>query len=163
MVDENKVLRSLVAHGAPLAGWTPRRDPLPLEETLVRALGCAKTNATVLRVLPLVLAKHSMTVQFEELKHQADALGFMQELGMLVSLTVDLHPRLAKTRLGKLGREMDARLDEMKRLQPSAAKLFFTTATNSYTLKLAEARTPAAARKWGFLMNMPESGFKAAF
>ena len=85
-----RVLESLVAHGAPLAGWSAAPAPLPLEEAVVRSLGVARLNATVLRVLPALLARRATEFDLAALKSWSEQLGEEASLGFLLDLTSEL-------------------------------------------------------------------------
>jgi hypothetical protein len=153
-LEHQVVLESLVAHGAPLGGFAPRPTPLPFEQTVVAALDVAHLNSTVLRVLPALLSSHAQTVQLDVLKSWAVRLNKEAELGFLLELTDQLFDTPRLTLLLK---------DLSHAKHPHQPVLFFRSEQGSERArKLAEARSPEAARHWGFLLNMPESGFKSA-
>lgn len=83
------VKESLAAYGAPLLAYRPRRR-LPLEEALVQGLRAAKRDATLLKVLPVVLVKNAQALDWAALKENAKRAKLRAELGMLVELTADL-------------------------------------------------------------------------
>src|SRR5574337_869364 len=84
-VDRN-VRRSLAAYGAPLLGEEPK-PAFPLSETLLRGLKAARDDATVLRVLPVVIAKHATELDWNDLTERARRMNLRGELGMLLDLT----------------------------------------------------------------------------
>ena len=128
------VLESLVAHGAPLVGWTAARAPLSLEESVVRALRVARSNATVLRVLPALLAKRATDFDLAALKSWAAQLGEEAALGFLADLTVQLFGVSPLTRL---------REGLVHAQHPQQAEYFLTSdADTARGRQLAEARTP---------------------
>lgn len=142
------VRRSLAAYGAPLAGEEPRAT-LSLPETLVRALKMARRDATVLRVLPVVLAKHASALDWTDLVERARRANVRSELGMLLDLTADvanlrnLHAHAAGLRDGR-------------RTRPR----YFPSVEGTFEKQLAAKRTPAAASRWQFFMNMTEESFR---
>jgi DNA-binding transcriptional ArsR family regulator len=146
--SDREVRRSLAAYGAPLAGEEPRAT-LKLSETLVRALKLARRDATVLRVLPVVLAKHATELNWTDLFEQAHRANVRSELGMLLDLTADV------ARLPNL-RTRTAELRDGRRKRPR----YFPYIEGSFEKQLAARRTPEAATRWQFLMNMTEESFR---
>ncbi|MGC4001044.1 MAG: hypothetical protein QM767_27705 [Anaeromyxobacter sp.] len=147
-VEQRAVRESLTAFGAPLLGDEPRRH-YPLAETLVRALKLARTDATVLRVLPVVLAKHAGDLDWTDLRERARRLNLKAELGMLLDLTSDV------AGLPALRREA-AQLADGRRKR----ERFFLPVHGPADRKLARLRTPASAARWKFYLNMPEDAFR---
>ena len=88
---------TLVAMGAPLAGFRPQLNGSP-ESAVARGLTFARTNATLLRVLPIVLARWWKTLDWARLEQEARELGALETLGMLTELTGSLAnaPELAE-------------------------------------------------------------------
>ncbi len=144
-----EVRESLAGWGAPLAGVEARRH-FPLGESLLRGLEAARQDGTVLRVLPTVLAGHLDEVDWTELKEDARRRKQKAELGMLVELTGNL--------LGRADlRERVAALRDRRR----RTLRYFPTARSGFEKELAQKRTPAAARSWGFWMNLSEDSFRS--
>jgi len=143
-----RVAETLVAMGAPLAGWMPRAQ-LPREEALAAALQLALEDATVLRVLPVALAKNWTQVDWAQLERAARDRQLLQLLGMLVELTGEL------THQPELTRKAGAWW------KPNSAPRFLPSPRNRFDRELAEHGTPAVARKWGFLVNMGEDSFRS--
>ena len=77
---------TLVAMGAPLAGFRPQASLTP-EVALVQGLLFARTNATLLRALPVVLARCWRTLDWLRVEQEARARGALDTLGMLAELT----------------------------------------------------------------------------
>lgn len=152
--NSQTVLGSLVAHGAPLLGWPTAPTPLPLEETVVRSLAVARLNATVLRVLPGLMARRAADFDLGLLKSWASRLGQEAAVGFLLDLTAHL---FGTSPLAQLR-------DELVHAQhPKQAEFFLASdGDTARGRQLAEARTPECARVWGFRMNMPEQAFKLA-
>lgn len=146
--SDRNVRRSLAAYGAPLAGEEPRAA-LSLSETLVRALKLARRDATILRVLPVVLAKHVNDLDWTDLVERAHRTNVKSELGMLLDLTADV------ARLPNL-RARTAELRDGRRKRPR----YFPAVAGTFEKQLAERRTPDAASRWQFFMNMTEDSFR---
>ncbi|SRR6266568_3656412 len=145
--SNRNVRRSLAAYGAPLA--EEPRAALSLSETLVRALKMARRDATVLRVLPVVLAKHANELDWTDLMERAHRTNVRNELGMLLDLTADVAhlPHL---------RAHSAELRDARRKRPR----YFPLVEGSFEKQLAAKRTPEAASRWQFFMNMTEESFR---
>lgn len=119
---------------------------MPVEEALVGGLLEARTDPTVLRVLPVVVLKNEARLDWGALHAKARRAKLKAELGMLLDLTAsasghrDLHDRT---------RGLSDRRRRVPRYLPEPA--------NVYERRLADRRTPAVARRWGFRMNMSEA------
>jgi len=143
------VRESLAAWGAPLAGVTRRRR-FALEETLLRALDEARHDGTVLRVLPVVVARNLESIGWVELKEDARRKKLQQELGFLVDLTGVM-----------LGREnVSARVRDLHDRRRHKMR-FFPEPKNRFEEELAKKRSPRVAERWGFWMNMSEESFRS--
>jgi hypothetical protein len=145
---ERKVRRSLAAYGAPLLGEEPRAT-WPLAETLLRGLRVARKDATVLRVLPVVVAKHVKELDWTDLKERARHMNLRAELGMLLDLTAKV-----------------AALPQLRGLADDLAdgrrkrRRFFPEVASPFERQLAEQRSPESATRWHFAMNMTEDSFR---
>jgi hypothetical protein len=144
------VRRSLTAYGAPLAGEEPK-PVFPLPEALLRGLQAARGDATVLRVLPVVVAKHATELDWDDLTERARRMNLRGELGMLLELTATVAelPSL-RARADKLS---DARRKRLK---------YFPLVEGTFEKQLAARRSPEAATRWHFRMNMTEDSFREA-
>ena len=80
---------TLVALGAPLSGWRPNRRLAP-EVALAFALRFASTDASLLRSLPVVLARTWRELDWSKLEKSARAQDSLALLGMLTELTASL-------------------------------------------------------------------------
>jgi DNA-binding transcriptional ArsR family regulator len=144
----------LAAVGAPLFQSRPMRGPVPgVEEVLAEAVALSHRDAAVARVLPLVLWRQRDTLDHEKLVRQVSVRNERQALGFFLELAGMLggDPRL----LAHARRLRDRR---RKRARP-----FFAGTPGRRALALARARTPALARRWGYLMNMDVDSFAATF
>jgi DNA-binding transcriptional ArsR family regulator len=146
--EEHAVRASLVAFGAPLLGDEPQRH-YTLSDTVLRGLKLARIDATVLRVLPLVVAKHAHNFDWTDLRERARRMNLKAELGMLLDLTSDV------ANLPALRTEADPLRDGRRKRER-----FFLPVHGQGERKLARMRTPASAARWQFYMNMPEDLFR---
>ena len=145
---DRAVRRSLAAHGAPLLGEEPK-IVFPLEETILRGLKAARNDATVLRVLPVVIAKNAKAIDWADLTERAHRMNLRAELGMLLDLTAEV------ANLPDLRSRADA-LSDARRTRPR----YFPFVEGAFERELAAKRSPEAARRWHFLMNMTEESFR---
>ena len=143
----------LAAHGAP---WGPPNTLPPAvkpETALLQGLALARRDATVARVIPLVLWRLRDTLDWAKVSElareqgQADVLGFFLELA------------------GKLGKDkrlcsLSAGLRDRRRTRP---RLFFARPHGPEALRAARRNTPAGARRFGFIMNLGLDSFESAF
>ncbi len=145
---DREARRSLAAYGAPLLGEEPKRA-LSLSETLLRGLKTARGDATVLRVLPVVVAKHANELDWTELREGARRMNLRAELGMLLDLTAKVAdlPQL---------RAHTEELSDARRKRPR----YFPLVEGAFERQLAARRSPEAATRWHFLMNMTEDSFR---
>lgn len=149
-----KVRTWLSVAGAPLLVSRPGGDRMPpLEEVVAEGLVLAHQDATVARVLPLVLWRHRGRLDHEELTRQASVRNERQALGFFLELTGRLG---GDHRLSALARGLRDR--RRKRARP-----FFGRSAGPRAVALARLRSPAVARRWGYLMNMDLESFASAF
>jgi hypothetical protein len=144
----------LAAVGAPLLVSRPAKGALPVvEEVLADAVALSHRDAAVARVLPLVLWRHRDTLDHEELVRQVSARNERQALGFFLELTGSLggDPRLM------------ARARRLRDRRRTRARPFFAVPPGRRALALARSRTPALARRWGYLMNMGLESFTSTF
>lgn len=154
VTDSERVRGWLAAAGAPLLVSQRSRGRLPpLEEVLAEGLVLSHEDATVARVLPLVLwrqrdrLEHGRLVRAATQRNERQALGFFLELTGLLG---------GDRRMASLSE----RLRDRRRTRP---RPFFARAQGRMALALARKRTPALARRWGYLMNMDLDSFASAF
>jgi DNA-binding transcriptional ArsR family regulator len=147
---DQQVRESLAALGAPLAGQRPQ-EHLGLEDTLLAGLEAARSDGTLLRVLPVVLSKNLGRIDWRVVKEGARSRKLKAELGLLVDLTADL---LDKPEL----RQRVADLHDRRRRVPR----FYPAVRSDFERRLAKERSPAVARRWGFLMNMSVESFRSS-
>jgi hypothetical protein len=154
VADSETVRGWLAAAGAPLlvSRRSKGRRP-PLEEILAEGLVLSHEDATVARVLPLVLWRHRDRLDPGRLVRAATVRNERQALGFLLELTGFLaeDPRLAS---------LAKPLRDRRRTRP---RPFFARGQGRMALALARRKTPALARRWGYLMNMDLDSFASAF
>jgi len=149
------VLASLKALGAPLAD-SANVAPLPLlppVETFARALLLARESATVLRVLPWLLATKVDQLDLVALKRRAAELRQTRALGFILDVTGAL------SRKSRLHAEADSLFDARVKHDED----FFRHTSGSFSQALARRNTPPLARKWHFVLNMPMESFRSFY
>ena len=138
---------TLAAFGAPLLD-EPRRE-MPLEEAVVRALVAGRRDPTLLRVLPVVLLKNAGDLDLGGLRRAARARRVEAELGMFLDLAGTLGRRRA---LSTAARLLSPRV--------GAPRYYPKPLGGKYGRMLADERTPAVVRRWGFRMNATEEDLR---
>jgi hypothetical protein len=152
--DGERVRGWLATLGAPLLVSRPPSGRMPqLEEVLAEGLAFSHQDATVARVLPLVLWRYRDRLDHGRLARAAKKRNERQALGFFLELT------------GRLGGDsrlvaLSQRLRDRRRTR---ARPFFSRAHGRMALALAGKRTPSLARRWGYLMNMDLDSFASAF
>lgn len=135
---------SLVAYGAPLAGVEPKAE-MRREEALVAGLRGTRTDPTLLRVLPVMLLRNEEKLDWNEVRSRAGREKLKSELGLLLDLTAEV--------AGKPGLHARTRglLDRRRRVPR-----YLPEPANEFERRLADKRTPAVVRRWGFRANVSE-------
>ncbi len=147
------LLRNLKRWGAPLVDAGRRGPALDLEETLVAALGPARRRPELAVVWPLLLARHRNVVDLQRLAGLARRCGRKRELGFLGAVAARLLQDSTLARWAETLHDRRVRKTES----------FFDEAEGSRLARLSALRTPAAARRFGFRVNLPMSAFQSAF
>jgi hypothetical protein len=140
--------RALAAHGAPLAGVTPDVRA-GLEEAVLLGVAGVRRDPGFLRVLPVVLARQAAHLDFGRLRALAVARGLRAELGLVLDLTADI------AGLPELRRQAAPLADGRRRRDR-----FLPDSMGARERELARRRSPPAARRWHFLVNVSESSLK---
>jgi hypothetical protein len=139
---------SLAAYGAPLAGVAPSPE-MPREEALVAGLLEARTDPTLLRVLPVMVLRNEGQLDWDDLRSRARRAKLKAELGMLLDLTAAAS--------GHAGlHEQTHGLTDQRRRVPR----YLPEPASAFERRLADKRTPPEARRWGFRMNMSEASVR---
>lgn len=149
---ENEVRGWLSRLGAPLPA-TGTTSPPSVEEALADALVLAHTDATVARVLPLVLWRQRGSLNLERLVEQARKRNEGQALGYFLEMA---------GRLGKAPSLKNAArlLVDRRRRRP---RMFFAGAHGPRAIAAARGRKSPVARRWGYLMNADEASYRSLF
>ena len=146
---------ALAFYGAPLVVADGEVDPPPpVEVTLADGLRLAHSDPSVAGNLPVVLAR-SPHVDVAELARLAVLRGEGQALGFFLDLTDELS---GERRFAEVANALrDGRVRRLKNF------FSFDGRFKSLERDLAELNTPAAARRWHFLMNMSTESFRSYF
>ncbi|HTP52446.1 MAG TPA: DUF6036 family nucleotidyltransferase [Anaeromyxobacteraceae bacterium] len=149
--DADSVRPSLAALGAPLLS-TAAESPLPATDALLEGLRLARTDATVLLALPVVLARRAGEIDWDLLKEKARRLKLKAELGFLLEVTADIAGMPA----------LRAHAPDLADGRRHVAR-DWPAAGGPRERELGERRRPPAAARWSFRMNITEEAFRAAF
>ena len=152
-LEEQRLRGRLAALGAPLGGPAPRKRNLPAEEVLAEGLVLAHHSPTVARVLPVAFWRQRDKLDYELLERAATLRDERQALGFYLELT------------GKLGgdRRLVRRASGLRDRRRTALRPFFAGGRGSFARAAAQEKSPALARRWGFLMNMELESFATTF
>lgn len=146
---DTEVREALLAYGAPVladhaqAHWT-------LEETLILALKTSRRYATILRVLPVVLAKNRDRLDRRTLLALAHSHQVKAELGLLLDLTGKL---LHDETLKELAQSLYDKRRKRWREYPEAK--------NRFESELAARNHSPVAARWRIRTTMTEDSFKS--
>ena len=151
--EEQRLRGRLAALGAPLGGPAPTSRRPPPEEVLADGLVLAHHSPTVARVLPVAFWRQRDNLDYERLEGAATLLDERHTLGFYLELT------------GRLGgdRRLVRRASGLRDRRRTALRPFFSDGRGAFARAAAEERSPALARRWGFLMNMELESFATAF
>jgi hypothetical protein len=144
----------LAAVGAPLLVAQGASDrPPSLEEVVAQGLALSHDDATVARVLPVVLWTQRDRLDEHRLVEEAARLDERQTLGFFLELT------------GRLARNdrFSALSSSLRDRRRSRVRPFFERPHGRMALAAARKNTPPVARRWGYLMNMGMVSFASAF
>jgi DNA-binding phage protein len=150
------LVRVWLAHlGAPLYGTSSlNKESVPRpERVLADALELARADATVARALPVAVWRARATLNMAELRRLAGQRGQARTLGFFLDLTSELSGDRSLARAARPLRQ---------RRSSRRASQFFPVRSRMER-RLAEAKTPAVARRWNFRMNMSVDSFASMF
>jgi hypothetical protein len=150
---DDQVRAWLAGVGAPLASAEPEGPIPPFEEVVAEALSLSHRDATVARVLPLVLWREHDRMDLDRLRQEATGRDERQALGYFLELAGQLggEPRLVEA----------ARTLHDRRRKKS--RMFFAGPHGPRALALTRRNTPKEALRWGYLMNMGVDSFRSTF
>ncbi len=148
------VIAWLSHYGAPLYGSsTVAADTVPAPEVaLAEGLNLARENATVARALPLAFWRMRGRLDMESLRNEAEQRHQDRALAFFLDLTAQLSGE----------RTFASGAERVRCTLPAKPTQFFHP-TTMRERELAKLRTPAVAKKWRFLMNMPMDSFTSMF
>lgn len=151
--EAQRLRGQLAALGAPLAGPAPSSRRLPSEQVLADGLVLAHHSPTVARVLPVAFWRQREKLDYERLERAAALRDERQALGFYLELT------------GQLGgdQRLVRRARSLRDRRRTALRPFFSGGRGSFALAAAQEKSPALARRWGFLMNMELESFATTF
>lgn len=151
--DTRLDLLSLVAHCGSSA--SPVEPPRPLEAEVLRAVKQSRRDSALARMLPVFLWRNRNRLDLTKLANKAKRQGQGPALGFFLEATSKLAgSRLFDEALGILSRSV----------RPARPCYFFHgTEKRAFERTAAARATPAAARRWGLLMNLPWESFAAYF
>lgn len=150
--EEQKLRGQLATLGAPLAGPAQKSRRLP-EDVLADGLVLAHHRPTVARVLPVAFWRQRDKLDYERLERAATLRDERQALGFYLELT------------GQLGgdRRLVRRASGLRDRRRRALRPFFSGGRGPLARAAAQEKSPALARRWGFLMNMELESFATTF
>jgi DNA-binding transcriptional ArsR family regulator len=150
---DDEVRAWLAASGAPLGSPRPMHPLLDLEEALARALVLSHRDATVARVLPLVLWRQRGRLDLDRLVREASHLDERAALGYFLELAGQLGGDPALVQAAR-------RLHDRRRTK---VRPFFVGPLGPHAAAAARRNTPKEALRWGYVMNMGLDSFRAMF
>jgi len=150
---DEQVRTWLAGVGAPLGSDEARGPAPPVEEVLAEALALSHRDATVARVLPLVLWRQRGRLDFDRLRHAATRRDEGQALGCFLELA------------GRLGAEpgLLAAANALRDRRRRRVRMFFVGPHGPRAVAATRRNTPREARRWGYLMNMGLDTFRSTF
>ena len=152
--DDARPMAALRALGAPLGGGGSSSGGLGLEEAVVRGFQLARRNASVARVMPVVLWVQRQNVDFPRLVQMSTRVGMRRVLGFYLDLTGLLSGDAVLRSLA----------DDLVDRRVRRRERFFTHAASGLaTARLERKNTPRVARKWHYSMNMGLDNFESHF
>ena len=143
----------LASVGAPFTAPEPKQPAPSVERVLAEALTLSHRDATVARVLPLVLWRQRRHLDLDRLTEYATRRDEQQALGYFLELA------------GRLGAD-EHLLRAARRLRDKRRKrvrMFFEGPHGPRSLAMTRQKTPKEALRWGFLMNMGLDSYRSTF
>jgi|CXWL01.1.fsa_nt_gi DNA-binding transcriptional ArsR family regulator len=151
--SENEVRGWLSRLGAPLPASDSTGPLPPVEKVVADALVLAHSDATVARVLPLLLWRQRDSMCLERLVEQATKQNEGQALGYFLEMAGRLGKDPSLVNAAKL-------LVDRRRRRP---RMFFSGPHGRHAIAAARARKSPVARRWGYLMNADEASYQSLF
>lgn len=150
---DERVRAWLAALGAPLGSARTKRRLPSVEQVVAEALSLSHRDATVARVLPLVLWRQRDELDFDQLFQEATRRDERQTLGYFLELA------------GQLGGEagLVGRARALHDRRRKKVRMFFAGPHGPRALAATRRNTPKEALRWGYLMNMGVESFRSTF
>lgn len=145
--------RRLRALGAPLPVSPAEVSEEEREEALVDGVRLAHRDATLARVLPVVFWRQWRHLDRKRLKETARRAREKHAVGFVAALTAKLAG----------DRSLEHWAEGLRDHRVTTMRPFFELPSAHASRALAEQRTPAVARDWGFLMDLDYASFETAF
>jgi hypothetical protein len=143
----------LAAAGAPLGSPRPKTPPPDLEKALAEALVLSHRDATVARVLPLVLWRQRGRLDLDRLVREASHRDERSALGYFLALAGQLGGDAALVQAAR-------RLHDRRRTK---TRPFFAVRLGPHAAAAARRNTPKEALRWGYVMNMGLDSYRGLF
>lgn len=150
---DQEIQFNLARYGAPVIFDKESSKILNLEETIIYGLELARTNSTVARVIPIVLAKNK-ELNFARLEFLARQNKVLSVLGFYFELTgIFLKEKKFRVQARKIRDRRRKRIEFFMKSKKAS----------KFERELIELNTPPIARKWNFLMNIGMESFQDIF
>jgi hypothetical protein len=150
---DEQVRAWLAALGAPLGSAETKTRRPSVEQVVAEALSLSHRDATVARVLPLVLWRQRDELDFDQLVQEATRRDERQALGYFLELAGTL---AGESRLVERARTLHDR-------RRKKVRMFFAGPHGPRALAATRRNTPKQALRWGYLMNMGVDSFRSTF
>ena len=131
-------------------------EPVPdaaREQAVVEAVRLARRDATLARVMPVLLWRQRDKLDLERLRAAALRAHEKHALGFLVALTAELAG----------DDSLRAWAERLRDHRARGVRPFFVLPSARTARSLAARRTPQVARDWGFSMDLDLDSFRTAF
>ena len=151
--DADLTRRRARALGAPLAVHPQRVEPADRELAIVDAVHLARRDATLARVMPVALWRQRDALDRPRLRRHARAAHESHATGFMLALTSELSGDAS----------LDTWAEELRDHRARGTRPFFELPATRSARQQAERRTPAVARRWGYLLDLDLASFQSAF
>lgn len=152
--EPDRIRGQLRALGAPLLEEPADVPAGPVDEIIVRGVALAHSDPGIARALPVCLFRVRDRLDPGRLGVCARRMGERHAVGFFLDLTAELAGGETFSGWSRPLRDHRRKL---------ANDFFFGPAGSGLQRRLAEERTPDAARRWGFRMNMDLESFRTLF
>lgn len=132
-----------------------KNDKTSAEELLIKAVKFSKKNATLLRVLPLLVKRMGENLDIHQLEYWSKRYDTHRELGFLLDLTTEL---TKNKKFSKLARSF-----KDKRWSKSDYYFEGDRELKGFQAMLVDKNTPDLAKKWYLKLNMGLDSFESFY